>query len=184
MPAGLSIATGLRARPETTAAYTPSVRSPRAIRPDSKASSMSTSTAPERHDPDWPPAERADYQPPRMKYLVAALVTCLAAVGLIILFGGGSNEPEKPAGVDEMAFVDGTLTVVEQTRLVMKPFQPLDGKAEVEFVLRPQDAGNFDIAHLQSHSSVAIPTRIYYRREGDTLYAIYKEDAPVNSQAP
>jgi hypothetical protein len=129
-------------------------------------------------------SDREEYQPPRMKYLAAALLSLLAAVGLIALFGGGSDEPDKPAGVDQLAFVDGTLAVVEQERLVMKPFEPVDGKAEIELVVRPQDAGNFDIAHLQSHSSVAIPTRIYYRREGDTFYAIYKEDAPVNSQAP
>lgn len=145
---------------------------------------MSTSTAPEGGRSDRPPPEHDDYQPPRMKYLLAALVTLLAAAGLLLLFGGGGDEPERPAGVDGMAFVDGTLAVVEQTRLVMKPFTPLEGRAEITFVVRPQEAGNFDIAHLQSHSSVAIPTRIYYRREGDTFYAVYKEDAPVNSRQP
>ena len=122
-----------------------------------------------------------DYQPPRMKYLAAALLTCLVAVGLIALFGGGSDEPAKPAAAEGLAFMDGTLTVVEQDRLVMKPFT---GGNDVTFVIRPADAGSFDIAHLQSHSSVAIPTRIYYRKEGATLYGVYKEDAPVNSQQP
>lgn len=134
-----------------------------------------------QHQADRPPPERDDYQPPRMKYLAAAIATLVAAAGLIILFGGGSNEPEKPAAAAGLAYMDGTLTVVEQNRLVMKPFT---GAGDVTFAIRPQDAGNFDIAHLQSHSSVAIPTRIYYRDEGGTFYAVYKEDAPVNSQQP
>lgn len=142
---------------------------------------MSTSTEPELGHGDTPQPEHDDYQPPRMKYLAAALVACVAAVGLIMLFGGGSNEPVKPAAAEGLAFMDGTLTVVERDRLVMTPFE---GDREVTFVIRPADAGNFDIAHLQSHSSVAIPTRIYYRDEGGTFYGVYKEDAPVNSQQP
>jgi hypothetical protein len=135
-------------------------------------------------EPREPPTSEPEYQPPRMKYIAIAVVSLLAAVGLFALFGGDSNEPERPASADQLPFVDGTLTVAEQGRLVMRPFQPLEGASEVTFTIRPEDEGNFDIAHLQSHSSVAIPTRIYYRKEGGTYYAVYKEDAPVNSQAP
>jgi hypothetical protein len=53
---------------------------------------------------------------------------------------------------------------------------------EVEFVIADDDRANFDIAHMQSHSSVALPTRIYYEAEGDVRYARFKEDAPVNSR--
>ena len=42
-------------------------------------------------------------------------------------------------------------------------------------------AANFDIAHLQSHSSVALPTRLYLERSGGRYFAVYKEDAPANS---
>ena len=117
--------------------------------------------------------------PPRLKLLIAALAVCLAAVGLILLFGGGSSEPSKPASAEDLPYVDGTLVVAEETRLVLRP---TDGSAEVNFTIRPEDVGNFDIAHLQSHSSVGIPTRIFYEEEGGTKYAVYKEDAPVNSQ--
>ena len=122
-----------------------------------------------------------DYRPPRLRFLAAALVTLLAAAGLIMLFGGGSDEPAKPAAAEGLAYMDGTLAVVERDRLVMRP---ATGGREVTFVIRAEDASNFDIAHLQSHSSVAIPTRIFYRDEGGTLYAVYKEDAPVNSPQP
>ena len=87
--------------------------------------------------------------------------------------------PAKPASAQGLPYLDGTLVVADETRLVMRPF---DGSAEVTFAIRPQDVQNFDIAHLQSHSSVGIPTRIYYEEQGGTKYAIYKEDAPGNSQ--
>ena len=143
-----------------------------------KGSTMQTSTATEPRDEDSPPPG-SGYDPPRLKLIVAALAVCLVAVGLIMLFGGGSSEPSKPASAEGQAFVDGTLVVVEETRLVLKP---ADGSADIEFTIRPQDVGNFDIAHLQSHSSVGIPTRIYYEEQRGTKYALYKEDAPVNSQ--
>ena len=120
-----------------------------------------------------------DGGPPRVKLLLAALVVCLAAVGLILLFGGGSSEPSRPASADELPYVDGTLVVAEETRLVLRP---ADGSAEITFAIRPEDVANFDIAHLQSHSSIGIPTRIYYEEDGATKYAVYKEDAPVNSR--
>ena len=143
---------------------------------------MRVSTAPEPHEDDEPLRRpEDDYEPPRIKLLALGLVAVLAAVGLFALFGGDSNEPAAPADTASMPFIDGTLTVVEQDRLVMRPF---DGQAEIEFAMTPQDAQNFDVAHLQSHSSVGIPTRIYYREQGGTKYAVYKEDAPVNSQQP
>jgi hypothetical protein len=140
-------------------------------------------TASEPTTPQAPPPD-PEYEPPRMKYLAAALVALLAAVGLFALFGGDSSEPSKPASAENLPFIDGTLTVVEQNRLVLRPFKPYKGRQEVSFVVLPADQGNFDIAHLQSHSSVGIPTRLYFREDGGTLYAVYKEDAPVNSQAP
>lgn len=127
----------------------------------------------------------------RPRIIAASVIGLVAVVGLFILFSGSSEQIAPPPaaitnatadgdGVDEVTFVDGTLTVVENTRLVLQPFDP--ESAEMEFVIRQDDASNFDIAHMQSHSAVALPTRIYYEREGETLLAKYKEDAPVNSQ--
>lgn len=141
---------------------------------------MSTTAAPDGQQAESPHTGD-DYEPPRMKYIAAAIVTLLAAAGLIMLFGGGSDEPAKPAAAEGLAYMDGTLAVVEQDRLVLKPFS---GSREITFTIRAEDQDNFDIAHLQSHSSVAIPTRIYYREQDGAFYAVYKEDAPVNSQSP
>jgi hypothetical protein len=127
----------------------------------------------------------------RPRIIAASVIGLVAVVGLFILFSG-SAEDTAPApaaitnatadgdGIGGLAFVDGTLLVVENTRLVLRP---LDTERDaMEFVIRREDASNFDIAHMQSHSAVALPTRIYYEREGETLLAKYKEDAPVNSQ--
>jgi hypothetical protein len=111
-------------------------------------------------------------------------ITALVIIaGLFLLFSGSSEStaevPEET--LSQMQYADGTLSVVESDRLVMQPLEV--GAAEMEFVIAEADLPNFDIAHMQSHSSVALPTRIYYEAQGDILYARYKEDAPVNTQS-
>lgn len=138
---------------------------------------MEAATPPDHANEPGPPAD--DYQPPRLVYLGIAMTILVAVVGVVLLFGGGSGEPAKPAAADDLPHMDGTLVVVEEGRLVLRP---ADGGAEVSFAIRPQDVDNFDIAHLQSHSSVGIPTRLFYEEEGGVKYAVYKEDAPVNAQ--
>ena len=114
------------------------------------------------------------------RLLVVALAL-LACVLLFLLFRGEGAEPAAPVNVEDLPRVDGTLLVVEDDRLVMRPFEPLDGQDEVEFELREAYRENFDLAHLRSHSSVAIPTRIFYRRDGQAYVAVYKMDAPANT---
>lgn len=144
-----------------------------------------------------PPASRRAAKAAGRRRLAAAgaildllVVVGIVVVGIVVLFSGSAEETAGPppevqsaaeqGGDSSVKTVDGTLTVVEQDRLVLQPFEP--GSDEMEFVIDSPDAGNFDIAHMQSHSSVALPTRIYYERDGDRLLAKYKEDAPVNSQ--
>jgi hypothetical protein len=106
----------------------------------------------------------------------------VAFLGVVVwLFGATPLEIERPANVASLPSVDGTLLVVEPDRLVLDAFTPVDGETEIEFAIREKDAAHFDLAHLRSHSSIALPTRLFYEREGDTYYAVYKEDAPANS---
>lgn len=112
--------------------------------------------------------------------VTGAIVTVFLGVALW-LFGSTPPEIERPEGIESLPSIDGTLLVVESDRLVLDSFTPLEGDDELEFEIRPGDAGHFDLAHLRSHSSIALPTRLYYERDGDTLYAVYKEDAPANS---
>jgi hypothetical protein len=113
----------------------------------------------------------------RLAVVAFALGACVL---LFLLFRGEDVQPAAPVNVQDLPRVDGTLMVVEDDRLVMRPFEPLDGQSEVEFEIRDAYRDNFDLAHLRSHSSVGIPTRVYYRRDGDVYVAVYKEDAPAN----
>lgn len=108
------------------------------------------------------------------------LLALLLALGW--LFSAEAQAPPAPANLADLPRVDGTLNVVEADRLVMTLFEPLDGKTEVEFVVPDKYAGNFDLAHLRSHSSVGIPTRIYYldQKQDGAYVAVYKDDAPAN----
>lgn len=110
--------------------------------------------------------------------------SALAAVflGIVIwLFGSTPPEVERPADIASLPSVDGTLLVVESDRLVLDAFRKVEGEREITFVIRERDRSHFDLAHLRSHSSIALPTRLFYERDGDTYYAVYKEDAPANS---
>jgi hypothetical protein len=116
----------------------------------------------------------------RLTVLAVALLAC----GLLfLLFRGEGAAPPAPVNLQDLPRVDGTLLVVEDDRLVMEPFEPLEGKDEITFELRDAYRQNFDLAHLRSHSSVAIPTRIFYRKDGDAYVAVYKQDAPANRGA-
>lgn len=117
------------------------------------------------------------------RMLVAGLTAL--AIGLVSilawLFGPGAAAPKAPVDVASLPSADGTLVVVDLPRLVLKTFRPVDGKREVEFTVREADRANFDVAHLRSHSSIGLPTRVYFEREGGRYFAVFKEDAPANS---
>jgi len=116
---------------------------------------------------------------PRWVVPVAGLLTLLVLAGLFWLFRPGDGGPKAPVDVFKLPRMDGTLVVVEPPRLVLKPF---DGASDVQFTIRDQDRRNFDVAHLRSHSSIGLPTRIYFLQEGGKRYAVYKTDAPANSR--
>jgi len=108
------------------------------------------------------------------------LVSAAALVGLWWLFGDPATAPTRPPDL-QSARVDGTLSVVEAHRLVLKPLRPVGGRPTLSFVIRSRDSRHFDLAHLRSHSALGVPTRIYYRKAGARLLAVFKEDAPANS---
>ena len=112
--------------------------------------------------------------------LAIALALCLALLGVLLwLFSPGGEGPGLPANLSDLPRMDGTIVAVEDDQLVMEPF---DGRAELTFLVRDADRGQFDFTHLRSHSAIGLPTRLFYRREGGRLYAVYKMDAPANSR--
>lgn len=132
--------------------------------------------------PHAPPADEP-LHPRAPRKLVAGIVALTIGMLSILgwLFGPAASEPKAPVDVDALPSVDGTLVVVDLPRLVLKPFRPINGKREIEFTVREAEKANFDIAHLRSHSSIGLPTRLYYEREGNRYFAVYKDDAPANS---
>lgn len=138
---------------------------------------MEDSNVPPEGNPSRPPGTRN-----LIRNLVLALATLAILGALVWLFGSEGQQPQAPTNVKDLPRVDGTLIEVEARRLVMRPFEPLDGSEKIEFTIVDKYAKNFDLAHLRSHSSVAIPTRIYYlKRDGEYL-AVYKTDAPANDR--
>jgi len=123
--------------------------------------------------PGWRPGPDAK--------VAALLVSAAALVGLWWLFGDPATAPTRPPDLQSSARVDGTLSVVEAHRLVLKPLRPVGGRPTLSFVIRSRDSRHFDLAHLRSHSALGVPTRIYYRKAGARLLAVFKEDAPANS---
>ncbi|MEV6524549.1 hypothetical protein AB0M43_21555 [Longispora sp. NPDC051575] len=111
---------------------------------------------------------------------VAVVVAVVLAAGVGWLFWSEGEQPKPPTNLSELARADGTLNVVEDGRLVMTPFAPVDGKTQVEFRIPEKYRKNFDMAHLRSHSAVGLPTRVYYLQQGGEYLAVYKADAPAN----
>ena len=139
------------------------------------------------HNYDGPPVYSASElrRRKRLKLVLAGsvLAALLVLASLLWLFApGDSNTHEAPENVKSLPQVDGTLTVVEDRSLTMQTFTPVDGKSEVQFTIREPDAKYFDKAHLESHSSIALPTRIYYEKAGGQYFARFADDAPANSQ--
>lgn len=131
------------------------------------------------------PQRAGDPSPPRRRdrrFLgAAAAAAALTLGGLGWLFAGEGAAPAPPVNLADLPKVDGTLNVVEADRLVMTAFEPVDGSDQVTFTIPEQYRKNFDMAHLRSHSSVGIPTRVYYIDRDGVRLAVYKGDAPANS---
>lgn len=138
------------------------------------------------HGPDAPRIARTDTQgrTPWSRWL-----TGLGSFALILLVGLGvwafspSDAPAitPPDNVDELPYVDGVMVEVDLPRLVLEAYEPVDGSSDIVFQVRESDEKYFDVVHLRAHSSIGLPTRVYFEKDGDTYWAVYKEDAPANS---
>lgn len=102
--------------------------------------------------------------------MAAVLAVLLVVTAGILLTSGGSGS----GGRGEVSTVTGVLTQVADERLVLRPD---DGRAELTFQLRPEDARRLDLFHLQEHSSQGLSTIVTYERDGGTMYATRADDA-------
>ncbi len=118
-----------------------------------------------------------------------AFLTTIASFAMIVLVSMGvwlfapsdASDIQPPANLASLPYVDGVMVEVDLPNLVMDAYSPLNGQQELRFKVRDSDTQYFDVVHLRAHSAIGLPTRLFYEQDGDTLWAVYKQDAPANS---
>ncbi len=105
--------------------------------------------------------------------MAAVVVVLLAVTGVLLLFTGGSD---GGSGAAADPSVDGTLTAVTEQQLTLRP---TDGGQPQRFSIRPIDVRQLDIAHLQTHMSQGLPSRVFYVVEDGLRYAVRVDDLPA-----
>lgn len=106
----------------------------------------------------------------RTALVVAALLFGTLVAAALLFGGGGSGDPKLPSSSPT---IDGTLTVVEPDRLVLRPF---DGGRELTLTVRPENVDRLNLGHLRAHASSGLGTRVYYERSGERYFAIAAAD--------
>lgn len=127
------------------------------------------------------PHERHKPWPALMTGVTTFALILLISVGGFLFAPSDATAPQPPANVDSLPYVDGVLVVVELPDLVLDAYDPINGEQELSFKVREADSQYFDVVHLRAHSSIGLPTRLFYEEEGGQRWAVYKEDAPANS---
>jgi len=105
----------------------------------------------------------------------------LLGIGLWLFSPSDLSEVQPPPDIESYAYVDGVLSEVELPTLEMKAFEAVNGSTELTFVVPDENLQYFDVVHLRAHSSIGLPTRVFYREDDGVLIAVYKIDAPANS---
>jgi hypothetical protein len=90
-------------------------------------------------------------------------------------------EVKPPVGLESFRYVDGVMSKVDLPRLTMKAYTEVDGKKNLEFKVPESSLRFFDVVHMRAHSSIGLPTRIYFKVVDGGFIAVYKTDAPANS---
>jgi hypothetical protein len=119
---------------------------------------------------------------PRWAVSVAVfLVTAVVGMGIWLFAPSDHSEIQPPADLASFDYVDGVLSQVELPVLVMNAYEPVDGETTLTFRVPDENLRYFDVVHLRAHSSIGLPTRVFFEVQGDELIAVYKIDAPANS---
>jgi hypothetical protein len=113
--------------------------------------------------------------------LLTISLTAFLGIGIWLFAPSDTGEVKPPPGLESFQYVDGVMTKVELPRLVMKSFTDVEGKSNLEFSVPESSLRFFDVVHMRAHSSIGLPTRIYFKEVDGKLIAVYKTDAPANS---
>ena len=113
--------------------------------------------------------------------LLTIFLTAFLGMGIWLFAPSDTAEVKPPVGLESFKYVDGVMTKVDLPRLVMKSFTEVDGSNNLEFTVPESSLRFFDVVHMRAHSSIGLPTRIYFKEVKGKLVAVYKTDAPANS---
>lgn len=127
---------------------------------------------------DEAPSTRWKFWPTSAAALVLA---ALLGTGIWLFSPSDTTEIEPPPNIESYEYIDGVLSTVELPILVMNAYDKIDGEDTLTFRVPDENLRYFDVVHLRAHSSIGLPTRLYYERIGDEFVAVYKVDAPANS---
>ena len=116
---------------------------------------------------------------PWARFELLGLVALIAVSGLaaVLLLGSGRAEV-KPPDLTTLPYADGVLTQVEDDRLVLRAFRPVDGRREVVLRVRARDSAFVDVEHLRVHARQGLATRLWFERSGGEYFAREDADAP------
>ncbi len=119
---------------------------------------------------------------PRIPVALLSMFFTLFLGSIIWLFApSDTGEAKPPPGLESFRYVDGVMSKVDLPLLVMKAYDEVDGKKNLEFKVPESSLRFFDVVHMRAHSSIGLPTRIYFKVVNGEFIAVYKTDAPANS---
>jgi hypothetical protein len=99
---------------------------------------------------------------PRIPVALLSMFFTLFLGSIIWLFApSDTGEVKPPPGLESLRYVDG--------------------KKNLEFKVPESSLRFFDVVHMRAHSSIGLPTRIYFKAVNGEFIAVYKTDAPANS---
>ena len=112
---------------------------------------------------------------------LTVFLTTLLGVGAWLFAPSDLSEVKPPENLESYQYVDGVMAEVDLPRLVMNAYDEVNGQTVLTFTVPEASLRYFDVVHLRAHSSIGLPTRIYFEEIDGELIAIYKIDAPANS---
>lgn len=117
----------------------------------------------------------------RVTFATTLTLGILLGVGIWLFAPSDLTEVQPPPDIESYAYVDGVLSEVELPTLSMNAYEAINGSTELTFVVPDENLQYFDVVHLRAHSSIGLPTRVFYKEQDGELIAVYKIDAPANS---
>ena len=117
----------------------------------------------------------------RSSTVLLIFFTFFLGLGVWLFAPSDTGEIQAPADLASYEYVDGVMSQVQLPLLEMNAYSQVNGQTTLKFRVPESNLRYFDVVHLRAHSSIGLPTRIYFKEIEGELLAVYKIDAPANS---